>query len=234
MQGIEIERAEILTTTRRQAEEELEEVRKELRQVRRQLRDAGSLSKLKKLQKQTAEVEDEMIAEMETKTPVNELPAKPKKKSRDLLAGDTVLVTSLGVKGQIVSLAGKDAEVVVGRLHMRAGLDELQFKGREDRHEPNEAESLTPIGWTAKASPGMELDLRGKRADESLQLLEKYLDSAFLAKLPWVRIIHGKGTGRLRKIVREALDQNGYVSSWEEGRDGEGGPGVTVAKFYSD
>jgi DNA mismatch repair protein MutS2 len=144
------------------------------------------------------------------------------------------LVSTLGVKGNIVSLAGKEAEVAIGRLRMRARLDELQFKGRENSQEADETESATPIGWTQKDAPGMELDLRGKRADDGLQLLEKYLDSALLAKLPWVRIIHGKGTGRLRKVVREALDQNSYVSSWEEGRDGEGGQGVTVAKFYSD
>jgi DNA mismatch repair protein MutS2 len=61
--------------------------------------------------------------------------------------------------------------------------------------------------------------------------LDRYLDSAFLAQMPWVRIIHGKGTGRLRAAVREALSANNHVRSWEEGKDGEGGAGVTVAKL---
>jgi len=231
---IESERAEILAAAHRQAEEELEEVRKELHQVRRKLRDASSLNRLKKLQRQTVEVEDELNASMMTVSPVIELPAKPRIKPKDLQVGDTVLVSTLGVKGNIVSLTGKKAEVAVGRLHMRARLDELQFKSRKDSQEVEETESATPIGWTQKDIPGMELDLRGRRADDGLQILEKYLDSAFLARLPWARIIHGKGTGRLRKVVREALDQNEYVSSWEEGGDGEGGPGVTIAKFHSD
>jgi DNA mismatch repair protein MutS2 len=77
----------------------------------------------------------------------------------------------------------------------------------------------------------MELDLRGQRVEEGLVNLESYLDTAFLAELPYVRIIHGKGTGRLREAVRKALRQNSHVQSWEEGKDGEGGAGVTVVKF---
>jgi DNA mismatch repair protein MutS2 len=78
---------------------------------------------------------------------------------------------------------------------------------------------------------GMELDLRGKRVDEGLAELTSYLESAYLGSLPWVRIIHGKGTGRMKQAVRQALSQNPHVSDWEEGKDGEGGAGVTVARF---
>jgi DNA mismatch repair protein MutS2 len=79
----------------------------------------------------------------------------------------------------------------------------------------------------------MELDLRGQRADEALDALDRYLDAAFLAGLPFVRIIHGKGTGRLRQSVREALAHNPQVKSFEAGGDKEGGDGVTVAKLGS-
>jgi DNA mismatch repair protein MutS2 len=77
----------------------------------------------------------------------------------------------------------------------------------------------------------MELDLRGQRADEALSALERYLDAAFLSGMPFVRIIHGKGTGKLRQAVREALSQNPHVRSFEGGGDKEGGEGVTVAKL---
>jgi DNA mismatch repair protein MutS2 len=137
------------------------------------------------------------------------------------------MVTPLNTRGKIISLDNnKEAVVAVGRLHMRAQLDELEFKEREEEEDTPQG-----TGQTATASPGMELDLRGKRVDEGLQVLEQYLDSAFLANLPWVRIIHGKGTGRLRQAVREALKHNTHVVSFEEGRDGEGGAGVTIAKF---
>ncbi len=234
LQGIENERAEILASAHQQAENELEEVRTELRQVRRRLREVTSLNRLKELQKQTVEIEEELIASMKPISPAIELPVSGRTNPADLQVGDTVLVSTLGVKGNIVGLSGKEAEIVVGRLHMRARLDELQFKGRKDNQEVEESDNTPPIRQYQKESPGMELDLRGRRAEDGLRLLDKYLDSAFLARLPWVRIIHGKGTGRLREVVREALDQNGHISSWEEGLDGEGGPGVTVAKFHAD
>jgi DNA mismatch repair protein MutS2 len=89
----------------------------------------------------------------------------------------------------------------------------------------------TPARQIYAESPGIELDLRGQRSEEALDALERYLDSAYLAGLPWVRIIHGKGTGKLRLAVREALSHNQHVKSFESGGDKEGGEGVTVAKL---
>ncbi len=67
--------------------------------------------------------------------------------------------------------------------------------------------------------------------DEALETLERYLEKAYLAGLPFVRIVHGKGTGRLRTAVRDALRGHAYVKSFEEGGDKEGGEGVTIAKL---
>ncbi len=80
-------------------------------------------------------------------------------------------------------------------------------------------------------SPGLELDLRGPRAEDAVVDLERYLENAYLAGLPWVRIIHGKGTGKLRQAVREVLSHHPNVKSFESGGDKEGGEGVTVAKL---
>jgi DNA mismatch repair protein MutS2 len=77
----------------------------------------------------------------------------------------------------------------------------------------------------------VELDLRGQRADEALSAMERYLDAAFLAGLPFVRVIHGKGTGKLRQAVRESLGAHPHVASFEAGGEKEGGDGVTVAKL---
>ena len=234
LENIEHERLEILNEARQKAEDELKSVRRELRQIRRQIRDARSLNKLKKLQRQTEGIEDELEENIQSQLPVIEPPTKSQQKPSELLVGDTVLVASLGVKGKIVGIDEKVAELAVGRLHMKADLDELKFKSRETTIAEETSENEQTGFFKRQDSPGMELDLRGKRVDEGLTVLEKYIDSAFLARLPWVRIIHGKGTGQLRKNVRKALDRNGQVSSWEEGRDGEGGPGVTVAKLNID
>ena len=77
----------------------------------------------------------------------------------------------------------------------------------------------------------MELDLRGLRADEAIDRLGDYLDAAYLSQMPFVRIIHGKGTGKLREAVHKALQANGHVAGYELGGEGEGGEGVTVVKF---
>jgi DNA mismatch repair protein MutS2 len=81
------------------------------------------------------------------------------------------------------------------------------------------------------SSPGLELDLRGQISEDALDKLDRYLEQAYLAGLPFVRIIHGKGTGVLRQVVREALRKNSQVTSFEEGGAKEGGEGVTIAKF---
>ena len=77
-----------------------------------------------------------------------------------------------------------------------------------------------------------EIDLRGMTKEEAWAVLDKYLDDAFMASLPQVRIIHGKGTGVLRKAVEEYLDASTkYVDSYRIGEPSEGGTGVTVVKL---
>ena len=81
----------------------------------------------------------------------------------------------------------------------------------------------------------MELDLRGVRVEEGLERVERYLDDAYMARLPWVRIIHGKGTGALRDAIRER--RQGAIP-WSDrtrpGGPGEGGDGVTVVKLVEN
>jgi DNA mismatch repair protein MutS2 len=111
---------------------------------------------------------------------------------------------------------------------MRVPLDDLQ---RLDKSalpiEHTVPDSLKNIA--KPESPGLELDLRGQRVEVGLQALDKYLDAAVLASLPWVRIIHGKGTGQMRKAVRDHLRQYAAVQNFKDGEAKEGGEGVTIA-----
>jgi DNA mismatch repair protein MutS2 len=84
---------------------------------------------------------------------------------------------------------------------------------------------------TRAQSPGLELDLRGVTVEEALARIENYIDSAYMAGLPFVRIIHGKGTGALRKAIRDALHQHPLVSNYKRGDEKEGGDGVTVVNL---
>jgi DNA mismatch repair protein MutS2 len=83
-------------------------------------------------------------------------------------------------------------------------------------------------------SPGMELDLRGQMAEDALTALFNFIESAYLASMPFVRIIHGKGTGKLRQVVRTELSKNQYVDHWESGTEREGGDGVTISFIKTD
>jgi DNA mismatch repair protein MutS2 len=143
---------------------------------------------------------------------------------RELGPGDIVHVRDIPQTGEALSGVGEDGRVEVqfGSLRMKVFVDRIdRVEGR-----PGSAPVSLPI-----ARPGvpMDLDLRGQRADEALISFESYVDDAFRAGLPFVRIIHGKGTGALRAAIREALAGHPLVRRFESAPQNEGGEGVTVA-----
>ena len=96
--------------------------------------------------------------------------------------------------------------------------------------------SETPARHEAKkttlpVSPGLELDLRGKRVEDAVEQLDRYLDAASAAGLPFGRIIHGKGTGALRRAVRERLQGHPLIEAAQTASPKEGGDGVTIARL---
>jgi DNA mismatch repair protein MutS2 len=236
---IEQERAQILAQAKAEAQAELAAIRGEIAEMRRKVRDAQSMNQMKQLSKNVELLENQPRAGFRAEPLVApEAREAGSPRPRMLKVGDTVRLKSWGTQGEVLRISGDEAEVAMGRLHTRVPLAELEFKGRPVATQDTDADpafvpSASPqtagIIMPTAVSPGMELDLRGQRVEEGLQKLDKYLDAAERARLPWVRIIHGKGTGRMRTAVREALDGYTAVLSWEEGQDGEGGPGVTVA-----
>jgi DNA mismatch repair protein MutS2 len=223
LEEIEVERRRILAEARVQAQAELEQVREEIRQARRKVRDAASLNQLKKVSQTVTELEEEAAKPV---VPAVKKAKKPYESKHELQVGDIVYVKSLDVKGEIVNIQRKEAQVAVGRLQMRANLKDLEFRER-----PSEEEEEIVVKVPSTPAATLEFDMRGMRVEEGLAELDRFLDSAFRGRMPWVRIIHGKGTGKLRDAVRQALRQNSHITSWEEGKDGEGGAGVTVVKF---
>ncbi len=138
----------------------------------------------------------------------------------------------------VTALGESDAEVQVGSLRVRARLADLVRKGSEEERsdeKTKEERGLVAEGSgrvvSGTRSPGIELNLRGKLVEEGLEELDRYLEKAYSSGLLFVRIIHGKGTGKMREAVRNALKSSPYVASFEEPKDNEGGAGVTVAKM---
>ena len=156
-------------------------------------------------------------------------PGEEKKSSRALRPGDTVRIKSMGVKAEVLSIA-KD-----GTVALRAGIMNVNAKEDELLLLEQESEKKKPVPAASTGTRLMhvapEVDLRGMESIEAVMTAERYLDSAALAKLKTVTIIHGKGTGVLRDAVRQMLKQNKLVKSYRQGLYGEGEAGVTVVEL---
>ena len=144
-----------------------------------------------------------------------------------LSPGMTVTAAHLGLRGRLVTIAGGTATVEAGSMTVRVPLSALrpaqdQADGRKEPRRGNDGPDTAP-------SVNSELMLIGRRTDEARDMVEKYLDDAFMAGLPTVRLVHGKGTGALRKTVRDVLSGHPLVDSYRDGEASEGGAGATVA-----
>jgi len=242
LENIEDERREVMEKAREDAEKEVLELQEEIRQARRALARARQpLDALKEVEEKAEALEEAV------ERPVERRRSKIKGQGKDsglsilnrpVRLGDKVRLRTLNTQGIVTSIGEEEAEVQVGVLRVRTRLSDLQpTAGGEPSASDQGHTTLTNTTVEAAAtaaSPGLELDLRGQRADEARTAMERYLDSAYLAGLPWVRIIHGKGTGKLRDVVRQALSQNPHIKSYEPGGEKEGGDGVTVAMLHTN
>ncbi len=228
LETVEEERRQLLEESRRQGEAEVEALREEIRKLRREMqRLRQPVEAIAALEEQVEELVE--IVEKPVERRVLDVQAV----EGAIQLGSKVRLRTLGTEGIVTSLSEEEAEVQVGVLRVRARLAELELKGHPQTtlltELPARARGKTTVPQAE--SPGIELDLRGQRAEDALDTLDSYLERAYLAGLPWVRIIHGKGTGKLREVVRQTLSEHPHVQAFERGKDGEGGDGVTVAKL---
>lgn len=163
---------------------------------------------------------------------------KPKKElsAKDLKIGDGVKVLSMNLKGTVSTLPNSKGNLYVqmGILRSQVNIKDLELLDEPDITGPGVSKSgggSGKIKMSKSASVGMELNLLGKTVDEAIAELDKYLDDAYLAHMPSVRIVHGKGTGALRKGVHNYLRRNKHVKSFRLGEFGEGDAGVTIVEF---
>ncbi len=238
LESIEDERRKILDASRMEAEEELQALKEEVREVRRILaRTRQPADAVVAVEEKLDKLEEIVEKPVERAVPDVVIPQK-----RALRLGDKVRLRTLGTQGVVTSMGEEEIEVSIGMLRVRTRMADLEIGGQPLEDAPIAVTKITRsssagadknarIGESYPSSPGIELDLRGQRAEEALEILDRYLDSAYIAGLPFVRIIHGKGTGKLREVVRATLGQHAHVRSFEQGGEKEGGEGVTVVKL---
>jgi len=232
LEKIEEERRLMLEKARLEVEKQVESLEAEIQDIRRELiRARQPLEKIRQVEEQAGALDDqiEKLAKQKSDSIVS--------KQKPLQIGEHVKLKSLDMEGIVTNLDEEEVEIQVGVLRLRARYSEIKRKNDQDikptiREQKKHAESQKRM--LLPESPGMEIDLRGYCAEDALSLVESHLDSAYLAGLPFVRIIHGKGTGRLRQAIRQYINNSPHVSKWEPGQENEGGDGVTIVKIKMD
>ena len=156
-------------------------------------------------------------------------------KPSDLHLGDGVKVLSLNLKGTVSTLPDAKGYLLVqmGIMRSKIHISDLVLLQEETViSAPNmQRTSAGKIKMSKSSSVGIEINLLGRTVDEAIAELDKYLDDAYLAHIPSVRVVHGKGTGALRKGIHNYLRRVKYVSSFHLAEFGEGDAGVTIVNF---
>ena len=161
-------------------------------------------------------------------------PKAPALKPEQLKKGDAVRIVSMGLKGTVSSLPDAKGNLFVQCGIMRTSTNIKDLVRIEEATITTPTMSKTNTGKLRMAksfSVSPEINLLGKTVDEALAALDKYLDDAYLAHLENVRVVHGKGTGALRKAIQQHLKRIKYVKSFRQGEYGEGDAGVTIVEF---
>ena len=230
---IKAERDKAVQQARKEAQYIIEDARRtannvyeELKQLRKQARDGafveGSNEKQAALRRSLNEAEGKLREKQE----VRQRPAA----SRAIRVGDTVELLKFGSKATVLAI-NKDGsyQLQAGIMKVNAKPDEVYLLENETQAKAKKLMEGKVRDLKSAAQP--ELDIRGMAVDEALPVLDNFLDAAYMGNLPNARIIHGKGTGVLRKAVQDELRRCKYVKSFRLGVYGEGEDGVTIAEF---
>ncbi len=222
----------------RQANEEAREILQNAKELAdetiRTFQKAGTSSSIKDLEKSRRKVHDKISEKNEKLALKSENPSHKVLKPNQIRLGDSVKIVSMGLKGSVSSLPDKNGRLFVqcGIIRSQVSLSDLVLLEEETvKTEKMQRSSSGKLKMSKSYSVSTEINLLGKTVDEALSELDKYLDDAYLAHLPSVRIVHGKGTGALRKAVQGYLRKNRVIKSFRLGEFGEGDAGVTIAEF---
>ena len=229
LENIDTERLKVLEAAREQARQELEELQQHITDLRLQSQKLQPSEINKKALRKSAEtLQEKLIVPLEKETRISSQP-------RPLRIGERIHVRSLKTDGVLMEIGEDEVVVMVGKMRVRADIRQIERTKVSPKAEVESADmQQTTILPPSRPAPEVELHLRGMRAEEANLQLEKYLEDAYTSGMPFVRIVHGKGSGTLRQVVRQKLSDSTLVSRWENALDNEGGEGVTVAHIKVD
>ena len=213
----------------REAKEYADQTMKMFHKFQKDHVDTASMEKERqKLRQRMNKAESGMAQNASVKKPKKELSAK------DLSLGDSVKVLSMNLKGTVSSRPDAKGYLFVqmGIIRSKVHISDLELIDEAEITTPSlQRTGAGKIRMSKSASVSTEINLLGKTVDEAIAELDKYLDDAYIAHLKSVRIVHGKGTGALRKGVHNYLKRQKHVASFRLGEFGEGDAGVTIVEF---
>jgi DNA mismatch repair protein MutS2 len=201
---------------------EAAELHKQIRQAAAELRKEKSAAGLEQARHTLARVREQLQSEVWQPPPGE----TPEEESETIKIGDTVRIKEAGLTATVLSISeeSQEIEVQAGRTKMRLGLNSVvKTTAAKDTTAPVKIQPLRRVP--------LELDLRGKRADEVEPALDAYLNDAAQSNIMEARIIHGIATGTVRSIVREFIKSHPLVKSFRSGERNEGGDGVTMVRL---
>lgn len=233
-ESLETSRERILKETKEEASQIVHEAKdfadKSIRKYNRWLQQGGSI---KDMEAERAELREKLRENSDLsigKTP------KPGKKiaAKSLDIGDSVFVASLGLRGTVTTLPNPKGDLLVqmGALSSQVNVKDLVAIEDDEKKPRNDNRTLSgKIKMSKSATISPEINLIGKTVDEAIFDLDKYLDDAYLAHIPKVTVIHGRGTGALRNAVHSHLKKSKYVKDFRVGGYNEGNTGATIVEF---
>ncbi len=224
----------------REANEKAREILQEAKDVADEtIRDFNKLdagADIKALEKKRQKVRDK-ISEKNAKLSLSSGPTQPKQKALDpakLKKGDSVKVLSMGLKGIVSTLPDSKGNLFVqcGIMRTSVNVKDLTLVEEATITAPTlQRTNSGKIKMSKVTGISTEINLLGRTVDEAICELDKYLDDAYLAHLPSIRVVHGKGTGALRSAVHSHLKRQKHVKEFRLGEYGEGDAGVTIVTF---
>ncbi len=219
-----------------------QDARKILLEVKREADDI--LERLKELEKAQHEMireQDKIAVKQSIRQKINELDQQmaesvlPRKgyanPPKNLKAGDTVMILNLNRKGTVLDIPDKDGEVQIQAGIMKIKVHITQLRLLDEQEEMTSTIQSSRVTGVKANAIRPELDIRGHNIEEAMDKVDKYIDDAVMAGLHEVWIIHGKGTGALRKGIHEYIKTHAHVSSFRLGKYGEGETGVTAVSL---
>ena len=228
----------ILREANEKAKEILQEAKEVADETIRDFNRAGAGIDIRELEKKRQKVRDKINEKNEKLSLKNSSSQKQTgKKTLDpkkLKKGDSVKIVSMGLKGTVNTLPDAKGNLFVqcGIMRTQTNINDLVLTEESSVSAPAlQRTNTSKIKMSKSFSISTEINLLGKTVDEAIAELDKYLDDAYLAHLPSVRVVHGKGTGTLRNAVQNHLKRLKYVKEYRLGEYGEGDAGVTIVTF---